>query len=286
MHRSMQIDLLFTKKLIIICIVLQVKSVKNYFFYRQLLDLRVAQLLGVKVCPINQSVELPDGLYKTLLGHVYAHSHHIVVRGDISKNELIALGVNAEIISVAPDSAFRTQVPFIQRNAFVKKIGINFTPKTYNPNQVDPFLASLIADGYELTFVTNDPYGDMGVAKTLQAKFNIDIQVETLNYKDYVKSLQFFDLIISSRLHTNELALTGGIPILPIEGNLHKTTEVFNFLNYPLNAVHYKSEHYRDDLVKTFREAIEKYASINQWISNSLENIRVLSNNNISYTLS
>lgn len=252
------------------------------FFYRQLLDLRVAQILGVKVCPINQSVELPEGKYKSILGYVYSKCHKIVVRGVISKNELISMGVNSEIIQIAPDSAFRTVVTPSKRNDKISRVGINFTRKTYKSEIVDPFVQKLLTDGYEVEFITNDPFGDMEIAKILHNKFKIAINVKTLDYKSYVKFLQNFDLILSSRLHTNELALTGKIPVLPIEGNVHKTTEVFEHINYPIKVIDFRSSEYSSLLFQSFNLIKDDYIEIQNWIDNNINNISKAAEKNIS----
>lgn len=236
------------------------------FFYRQLLDLRVAQLMGLKVCAINQSVELPEGPYKTLLGYVYSNMFKIVVRGDISKADLIKLGVKNAIISVTPDTAFLTNVLRNKKQKTIKRIGINFTKKTYKEEQIDPFIQSLINAGYSLTFITNDPFGDEEIGKEFHTKFEIPIDLDTRDYKNFTSDLQKYDAIISSRLHTNEMALVAGVPILPVEGNLHKTTEVFKRINYPIEAINYTSNNYRDNLNNGFRTLVDSYPEINNWI--------------------
>ncbi|HMP98980.1 MAG TPA: polysaccharide pyruvyl transferase family protein [Cyclobacteriaceae bacterium] len=240
------------------------------FFYRQLLDLRIAQLKGVKTYAINQSVELPEGNYKTLLLHVYKNMENIVLRGEISKSLLVGGGVPEHKIILAPDSAFRTTVPLKPFKSAVKKVAINFTKKTYVESEVIPFLEQLMKENYELFYVTNDPYGDEHVAKLINQKLGINYSLETLTYKDYVQFLQDFDVVISSRLHTNELAFTGGIPVLPIEGNMHKTTEVFKLIDYPLYTVQYKSQSYGNDLSKAFEILKTNFNNIQKFIRERL----------------
>jgi hypothetical protein len=252
------------------------------FFFRQLLDLRIAQLKGVNTYAINQSTELKDGIYKDLLMHVYKHMKGITLRGKISKEFLIKGGVPEQIISLAPDTAFLTEVNLLELKKEIKKIGINFTKKTYDPKVIDVFLKDLLDQGYELEFITNDPYGDENIALVLESKFGIKPNLMSVDYHDYVKILQKFDLIISSRLHTNELAFTGGIPVVPIEGNLHKTKEVFELIDYPIPVVEYNSEDYASALKNSFEKLKKEFTSTQEWIREKLPLIRIEAKKNIT----
>ena len=243
------------------------------YFYRQLLDLRVAQLLGVKTCAINQSVELPEGKYKTVLAHVYGKMHRIVVRGTITKDELIKIGVDESIIFVCPDTAFYNQVTRNSKQKWSKNVAVNFTEKTFKAEQIEPLIEKLLESDYKLTFVTNQPDGDRKIAKYLHQKYDIPFDLESRGYKEYCAFLQQFDFLISCRLHSNELALTAGIPVIPIEGNRHKTTEVFSLVNYPIAAVSYKSENYGNEIYENVLYMEQNFENMLQWIDSNLEKI-------------
>ncbi len=252
------------------------------YFYRQLLDLRVAQLMGLKVCAINQSIELPIGLYNEILIYVYSKMHSIIVRGDISKQFLLQAGVEPSKISVAPDTAFLCKAKGFSKRQVIKKIAVNFTPKTYIEDHVNPFLQRLINDGYELTFITNDPFSDKAVGSKLETDLGIPVCLQSLDYANYVEFICDFDLVISSRLHTNELALIGGVPILPIEGNMHKTTEVLAYVNYPSKVVSSISESYGSDLTNSFNDIKTNYSEKQDWFDLALNETKVKSRENLT----
>jgi polysaccharide pyruvyl transferase WcaK-like protein len=243
------------------------------FFLRQLLDLRVAQIMGVKTCAINQSVEFPKGLSQEILVHVYSKMHKIVVRGDISKKILIDLGVNPDIMYVSPDTAFRTQTKYILKQNLDKRIGINFTPITFNKDQVIPFLKNLSEKGYEMTFISNAPEADRVIAESIKEVIDIEIDLTTMDYVKYSESMNKFDFVISSRLHTNELALTSCVPIIPIEGKVHKTQDVFGHVNYPIKAVKFNDSDYGTILLERVNELEKNYFIIQSWIHENLNDI-------------
>ncbi|MBF6640021.1 polysaccharide pyruvyl transferase family protein [Flavobacterium sp. J49] len=243
------------------------------YFYRQLLDLRVAQLLGVKTCAINQSVELLNGKYKDLLAHVYANMYRIVVRGNITREELIRIGVDESKIFLCPDTAFYNEMDFQTKQKWNKKIAINFTEKTFKSKHIEPLIEKLIANDYKLYFVSNEPKGDKKIAEHLNKKYGIPFTLESKGYKDYCKFIQQFNLLISCRLHSNELAITAGVPVLPIEGNIHKTTEVFSLVNYPISAVNYNSDEYGSQIYNNLIYLEDNFETMQKWIEDNLTSI-------------
>lgn len=255
---------------------------KSDFFFRQLLDLRVAQLMGVKTCAINQSVEFPKGLNKDILVHVYSKMHKIVTRGEISKQVLNELGVPENIMFVCPDTAFRTKATQNEKKNFQKNIGINFTDKTFKKEHVFPVIDNLIKNGYTMTFISNEPNGDLSIATFLKEKYNIPYVMESLSYESYTSSLSKFHFIVSSRLHTNELSLTAGVPVIPIEGKIHKTREVFSFINYPITPVDFNSSTYGEEIQSQIDMMEKEFFNIQSWIYDNLNNISKEASKNIS----
>jgi len=255
---------------------------KSDFFFRQLLDLRVAQLLGVKTCAINQSVEFPKGLNKDILVHVYSNMHKIVTRGEISKQVLKELGVPENIMFVCPDTAFRTKAKQIDKKDFQKNIGINFTDKTFKKEHVIPVIEDLIKKGYTMTFISNEPKGDLYIANFLKENYGIKYVMESLDYESYASSLSKYHFIISSRLHTNELSVTAGVPVIPIEGKIHKTHEVFSFIEYPIKVVDFNSAEYGRILSNGIEIMEKEFFNVQSWIKKNLHLIANDASKNIS----
>src|SRR5690606_32841711 len=244
------------------------------YYYRQLLDLRVAQIQGIRVSAINQSVELEKGLYKDLTGYVYSKMHRINLRGVTSKNELVDIGVPEKIITLSPDTAWLTpSVP----NEFIKtntaRIGVNFTPATFKKEIVVPFLSRLRNEGYTLEFISNNYFADKAVEKELEGIVEKCTSAD-LSYIDYVEHLSQFRFVISARLHTNELALVAGVPVLPVEGRHFKTQEVQELVGYPCQVARSSSETYSDELNRLFEFLVANESRIDSWMKEQLHVIR------------
>lgn len=254
---------------------------KKDLFLRQLLDLRVAQILGVKVCAINQSVELIDGIENKLLIHVYSKMHKIVVRGKLSKELLIKGGVESSLIQVCPDTAFRNKGEIIIKDKFSKKIAVNLTKHKYDTAKFEILLQKLINEGYQITYVTNDPMGDKEIAMELKEKYNISISIKSYNYWEYAKFISNFDLLISTRLHSNELALSTGVPVIPIEAGRFKTTEVLGNIDYPLNVINIERDDFVDEVLKNLSYMESNFAEMQNWVKHNIVKIADLASNNI-----
>ncbi|MBX2888626.1 MAG: polysaccharide pyruvyl transferase family protein [Ferruginibacter sp.] len=209
----------------------------NSVFLRQLLEIRVAQKLGVKTAAVNQSVVIKTPLFQQLTAHVYGKMEKIVIRGTQTQRNLIKYGVPENIIELAPDSAINaTYNGSVVRDK--RKIGFNLTPRlNVNNAQIETIIKHLESLGKEIFFITNEPFGDLSMMNILQEKFGIKPISKLDGYKDYMEKLASLDWVISARLHTNVLSLATGTPIIPVEGNVFKTTELMEQLQYPIPVI-------------------------------------------------
>ncbi len=209
----------------------------NSVFLRQLLEIRVAQKLGIKTAAVNQSVVIKTPLFQQLTAHVYGKMEKIVIRGTQTQRNLIKYGVPENIIELAPDSAINaTYNGNVVRDK--NKIGFNLTPRlNVNNAQIETIIKHLESLGKEIFFITNEPFGDLSMMNILQEKFGIKSITKLNGYKEYMEKLASLDWVISARLHTNVLSLATGIPIIPVEGNVFKTTELMEQLQYPIPVI-------------------------------------------------
>lgn len=209
----------------------------NSVFLRQLLEIRVAQKLGVKTAAVNQSVVIKTPLFQQLTAHVYGKMEKIIIRGTQTQRNLIKYGVPEKIIELAPDSAINaTYNGNVVRDK--NKIGFNLTPRlNVNNAQIETIIKHLEGLGKEVFFITNEPFGDLSMMNILQERFGIKPISKLDGYKDYMEKLASLGWVISARLHTNVLSLATGIPIIPVEGNVFKTTELMEQLQYPIPVI-------------------------------------------------
>jgi polysaccharide pyruvyl transferase WcaK-like protein len=215
----------------------------NNVFLRQLVEIRVAQKLGKKTAVVNQSVVLKTPIFQQLTAHVYGKLDRIIVRGSTSKKNLMEYGVPEHLFQLAPDSALLTGP--VVNETFSKLIspgketvGINLTPRVqYDLKKMGEVIQQLKSYQYNVVFVTNEPFEDNAVAVKLEQTFGIPFVHAYWNYQEYAALLGRFKFLISTRLHSNVLALVANTPIIPIEGNVFKTTELMQQLQYPITVL-------------------------------------------------
>jgi polysaccharide pyruvyl transferase WcaK-like protein len=215
----------------------------NNVFLRQLLEIRVAQKLGKRTAAVNQSVVIKTPSYQTLVGHVYGKMDRVVVRGSISKRNLISYGVSESILSIAPDSALNSRSSgfsdiLLRRGFSGSVVGLNFTPRVkLDVSMVKRLLDKLRASGKQVVFLTNEPYEDSIVGEWLQKKFGVEAVTNVCSYTEYAALLGKLEYLISTRLHSNVLALIAKTRVIPIEGNVFKTSELLEGVEYPIEVV-------------------------------------------------
>ncbi|MBX2938659.1 MAG: polysaccharide pyruvyl transferase family protein [Ferruginibacter sp.] len=223
----------------------------NNIFLRQLVELRAAQMLGIKTAAVNQSVVIKTPLFQKLTGHVYSKLNKIVVRGSVTRNNLISYGVPENIIEMAPDSAINAQFTSTV-NRMPNRVGINFTPKCkLQINDYRRVVEKLRSLNLEPLFVTNEPFEDNAIALQFKQELGVEVLTGVPDYHTYMQHLATCRFIVSARLHTNILALDTRTPVIPIEGNIFKTAELLQQLGYPVSTLNPQQSGWVDDLIRS-----------------------------------
>ena len=240
-----------------------------HVFLRQLVEIRVAQKLGVKTAAINQSVVIKTDMFKKLIGHVYGKMNKIVIRGETSRQNLIGYGVPEKIIEVAPDSSINSITSTKRKEGLSNLVAINITPKVAISNkELDMIIQHLQHAGKKIIFVTNEPYEDSGIAKHFFHRYHIDIHDKFKNYHEYIEKLAECDFVISARLHTNMLSLVSETPVIPIEGNVFKTRELLDQLQYPVTTLNSGTAEWVDRLRQEIDHLISNHYDFKSYFGN------------------
>lgn len=251
----------------------------NDTFLRQLIELRVVQKMGVDTYAINQSLNIKNKNFELLVSHIYGNMTGIVVRGDVSKNLLERIGVKKEKITVAPDTAILTTVNSEQSPQ--KKIGFNFTPYIdIDYKKLDLIIEFLKDLKYEFEFITNDLYGDRQLSETFEARYQMPLMPKMKDHLEYGRYMQKFEFVISTRLHTNIIAIASGVPSIPIEGHFFKTKEVLALFNYPVSVVDKNIKGWEDQLLLTLKEKVGSIGDLRALIQQKLPEWRALAEAN------
>jgi polysaccharide pyruvyl transferase WcaK-like protein len=251
---------------------------------RQLVELAVLQSTGVKTCAINQSINIRNEKMMQVCGSVYSKMECVVVRGTRSKAKLEEMGVRSERIFVCPDTAILTKPakPQTPKNC----VGINFTPFTrFSVDVMRDAIALLKGLNYEVLFVTNDRHADQKIIEFFKNEFGIEATGGAGDHKSFSDLLSGFKFIISSRLHTNVIALSAGVPVVPIEGHFYKTMEMFDLFQYPLPVIDKNIEGWELKIVNHVHLMEQNYDQYRRLIKENLGHWQEMAKGNHSIVL-
>lgn len=255
----------------------------NHVFLRQLLEIRIAQKLGKKTGAVNQSVVVRDEAFKKIVRHVYGNMNHVVVRGNISRDTIIAAGVNGKNVTIAPDTAIKTNpdITGIKKNG---KVGINFTPFIkFDWKDVETVIKKLREYKREIVFVTNEPLGDVPIMEKFKADYNIDVLESSNDYMDFAKKVSAFEYLVGARLHANVMALAVNVPVIAIEGLVWKTKELFDQFEYPLPSVNVNDKDWVGSVLDSMDKIENKKVDFNNYFNNVLVKHKNDVKNNVAW---
>lgn len=219
---------------------------------RQLIELRVAQKLGLKTAAVNQSIFVNIPLSQKILGHVYRNMERIVIRGTASRDILLQCGVPDRLIEMAPDSAINTTFENPGNQLKNKNlVGLNFSNHVkIDDAGIQKILDHLTSIGKSVVYCTNETIGDAHIIERLKDKFNVPLLTGHSNYKEYAQRLSEMDFVISARVHTNMLSMVSHTKVIPIEGNDFRLEELLKGFGYPLMPVKSQEDDWVDRLIQ------------------------------------
>ena len=216
--------------------------------YRLLLMVRVAQLLGKKTAVVNHSLELENDNLEAVVAHVYVKADLITVRDAPSLQIARDMGVDAGRVAEAPDLVFLSAHPGRTRPAPDAPIGlsINGLQALAGHDEWPAFMEGLVALRRPLIFVSNAMNHDMAFARSLAARWPIEILDNQPTHTELREIYGRCALLISSRLHASILAIGAGTPVVSIEPQVFKLTAIFDQLDYPIATENLKTLHWAD----------------------------------------
>lgn len=254
-------------------------------FLRQLVELALAQSFGARTCAINQSINLRDERMINLLRRVYGSMDLIVVRGNVSRSRLVDWGVDSKKIHVCPDTAILTR-PRKLAQGTSRKVGINFTPyNRFSPDIMNDLITYLRGNNYEVFFISNNVYGDREIINRFKEDFNVNPLEYSNDYIDFAEGLSDLAFVISSRLHTNVLALSAHVPVVPIEGHFFKTKEMFDLFDYPIPVIDKNVAGWEAEIIDQVKSLEQNYENIKKLIEEKLPKWRDYAQRNFGLVL-
>ena len=209
--------------------------------------------------------------------------YHAVVRGAVSRNNILSFGVDKDKISIAPDTAIKTTCDLsdIKKNG---KVGINFTPFIkFDWADVEKVVKKIRSYNRDIVFITNEPVGDIPISDKFKADYNIDLLDESTDYVSFAKKIAAFEYLVGARLHANVMALAVNVPVVAIEGLVWKTKELFDQFEYPLPSVNVNEAGWVDSVLDSIDKIEKKEIDFDHYFNKVLVKHKEDVNNNVSW---
>lgn len=266
----------------------------NNIALRQLLELRIAQILGCQIVPVNQSILITDPTLSQILAYVYKDAIDIVVRGPMSQERLVQLGVAQSKIQIAPDTAILSEpadnsiTEMIIRKESIKPQAVGITLAQFHGKDIvgwGKIIRKLENLGKQVIFISSDLFHDINVGKQLQAKYGIKILDREYDYAEYIGLISKLELIISGRLHTNIFAMLGNTPSVPLEGQHFRINDIFQVLKHPVKVVNMQDSNWSDEVIARVDYIYENYEEIKQNLSTRVRDLKITAQQNACWNL-
>ncbi|MDQ3742025.1 MAG: polysaccharide pyruvyl transferase family protein, partial [Actinomycetota bacterium] len=249
---------------------------------RLMVLLRAAERLGTKTVVVNHSLETSDPLLDAVIRHAYSGASLVFVRGARSYANARALGVAAERLVEAPDLVFLlagSEPPGDSRppaavppGAIVLAVNAESAPRAVD--EWDALFAGLRRLGRPVVFLSNAAKLDLPASERWAARHGFAVERSQPGFRELMDAVAPAGVVVSSRLHAAILGLCRGVPVVAIEPQQFKLTEVMEQLRYPLAAEHpgvtgwadrvlgrvATALETRDELARTTAAAVERQA--------------------------
>lgn len=249
---------------------------KSGHFYRLIGLANYAKILGLKVCAVNQTVDIKNISLKSIyIRKVYNDLDFVSVRENLSYDVCKKIGISN--VSVMPDAAYNTYNAYKTHEAHKKNIGsdgyitISGSSLLKKNKKSIAFQERIIKaiqkvfPGRKIIYLVNAKT-DSYLANKLKVKYDISI-VDSAE-KDFYEVMHILEnakIHIGGRQHINIFSYMVKTPYIYIDGNTFKNKGVAKLQNY--KALNLKMNLSCDDIVNIILKAANQKNEIKNELS-------------------
>lgn len=208
----------------------------NYLPER-LFQLYMAQRAGKPVAVVNYSLSLEEPGHVALAAPVLRDVVVHVVRDPISRQRLLALGVEDGRILVAPDAAFAIDPPPLPGTAPDSlEVGLMIR----GDRSIDVAGWAALVEclrsqcGARVHYLQGCAKHDPPVRRALAARCRLDDDGAFLGREALLQALSRMSLLITDRYHGAVFAIQTHTAVIPVASTTHKTQGLFETFDYPV----------------------------------------------------
>lgn len=221
----------------------------DFYLPAHLFECYLAKRLGKKVFTINQSIDIENPLNAEMVSHIYRNLDLHLTREPLSKNALLRLGVEEEMLISSCDAAFAAdfqttiQASQLREKEGLRKGAVGLVIR--GDRNVDFETWARIIDHLEkvrgkkvflaFTCIAHDEH----VYNKLRKRCNLVRLSRFYDYKELARLMESFDYLISDRYHALIIAIHAKTPVIPINPAFTtiKTEGLFRLFDYPVNVM-------------------------------------------------
>ena len=200
-----------------------------------LLDLRAAQLMGLKTAFVNTSFEIVDPFVRRIAVHVLDKTDLLLFRDTASADRYREAGGTASAHVVADAAMLHGDVLAAkpQSGRVAISLSARLSDEQMPPEDWRRLALALRDKGLDPVFVSNEWMTDEAVFAPWVASDGLTAEGKGLDVDAYVALLSGFDVLVSARLHSCVMAMLGGTPVVPVELETTKISGFFDHLSLP-----------------------------------------------------
>lgn len=222
-----------------------------------LLDIRCAQMLGIRTAIVNLSFEVTHPVIRTLSVHVFDRCELLSFRDMQSRTNYRAAGGKREPL-IVPDGAVLAP----QERSWSAPSGIALTINALKiaaanfEIQQKRLLDLMISNDMKPDLISNEWDSDYPLLARYERTHHLKLCSRGLDSDDYVRLLSGYKAVASSRLHTCILGLAAGIPVVPLEIGTFKLAGFFEEIGLSGETVAMSQDAWQEHAVERLRQII------------------------------
>lgn len=195
-----------------------------------MLDLRVAQKLGLRTAFVNTSFEIQNPLVRRIALHTLDHADLILFRDEPSGDNYRAAGGKRETLTL-PDAAMlfgEMCKPAAPNGRVAIAISAALCANESEILKWRSLARSVQEAGFTPVFISNEWSTDVPHFGPWLEEDGFEALGANLQLEQFIEMVSGFDVMVSSRLHSCVLGIVAGTPVIPVEMGTFKIKGYFS----------------------------------------------------------
>lgn len=245
---------------------------------RFLAECLCAKRLGAEVYIVNQTMSVSRDWMKEIIAHVYNQMDGIVTREPLSRERLLEMGVNPQLVVCGADAAtWADYTPgfwqddgslVASQNKYENAIALFIRGDLSEDVHMWSDIVRELARRYKraIVYIPSSKNDDLSFAKAIAATSPLHVVESVASYRQAFFLMQKMTLVISSRYHPIYFAICAETPFVAVRGNTFKIEGLLRLLDHPLPVIA-SGDTYRQQILDQVEYAIKHHEQLKAQLS-------------------